>query len=461
MGKGFRVRDPVHNFVELRDKEVKLLGTPLVQRLRGIRQLALANLVYPGALHTRFDHSLGVCHVAGLMAEQIGLSSDEVRLVRLSALLHDVGHGPFSHVSEIALQRYADPEALSNNQKKDKIHEVITGHLISNDPEIVRVLGQDTCAEIVSLLAEGHGAPVLRSMVSGPLDADKQDYLLRDSHFCGVPYGVFDIHQLHRSLVSFGPDDAQELMIAPDGISAVEQFVLAKYYMTANVYRHRVRLITDQMIARAISLGVEEDELPPLCELYRFDNSPRFIERYASWDDARFLLEFGEEDNSTLCGALLQRLRTRRLHKRVYSGRVDHFPEARVREEVMKLNRVASDALRRKMEVEVAQLIKEHTGQEVDPRLVIVYAFDYQSLRTAPRDDESSIIVARASDRKTFEDESPLFASLNEGYRRADVEVYAPVDWPTRTDRHRFRNALNEPIKSLITDLSYKGTEEP
>jgi hypothetical protein len=295
MAQGFRVRDPVHNFVELRDKEVKVPSAPVVQRLRGIRQLALANLVYPGALHTRFDHSLGVCHVAGLMSEQIGLGDDEIQFVRLAALLHDVGHGPFSHVSEIALERYANRKALPDHQKTHKIHEVITGHLIANDREIVRVLGQHICDEIVKLLAEGHGAPVRRSMISGPLDADKQDYLLRDSHFCGVPYGLFDIHQLHRSLVCGGPEDAQALMIAPDGIPAVEQYVLAKYYMTGNVYRHRVRLITDQMIARAVSLGIEVDGLADLCQLYEFDNTSSFFERYASWDDARFLLDFGSK----------------------------------------------------------------------------------------------------------------------------------------------------------------------
>jgi uncharacterized protein len=94
-----QIRDPVHNFVELWEKEIRLVGTPLFQRLRGIRQLAMANLVYPGALHTRFDHSLGVCHVAGLMSKQLGLDENaETTLVRLAALLHDLGHGPFSHV---------------------------------------------------------------------------------------------------------------------------------------------------------------------------------------------------------------------------------------------------------------------------------------------------------------------------------------------------------------------------
>src|SRR5205809_90122 len=135
-----RVRDPVHNFITLEEEEVKLLRTRALQRLRGIKQLALASLVYPGAVHTRFDHTLG------------------------------------------------------------------------------------------------DGQPALRSIVSGPLDADKQDYLLRDSLFCGVQYGVFDIYQLHRSLTVYGPKDEKELMIEPDGLHAVEQFVLAKYYLTTNVY---------------------------------------------------------------------------------------------------------------------------------------------------------------------------------------------------------------------------------
>jgi hypothetical protein len=186
----------------------------------------MANLVYPGALHTRFDHTLGVCHVAGLMAESLGLAEEEVGIVRLAALLHDIGHGPFSHVSENALERYAERAKLGAEQKKEKIHELVTGWMIRNDPHIVRILGQDTCDIVAKLLNEGHGQRALKSIVSGPLDADKQDYLLRDSQFCGVPYGLFDIHQFHRSLTLVGEEDQKELMIDPDGVHAIEQYVL-------------------------------------------------------------------------------------------------------------------------------------------------------------------------------------------------------------------------------------------
>ena len=205
------------------------------------------------------------------MAEQLGLDQDEIRLVRIAALLHDLGHGPFSHVSENLLDRYADRETLPLDQKKEKIHELVTGYWILNAPDIVDILGRDMCKQVARLLAKGHGQPALHSIVSGPLDADKQDYLLRDSRFCGVEYGVFDIHQLHRSLLLLGPDEDKELMIASDGVHAVEQYVLAKYYLTTTVYGHRVRLITDQMIVRALVLGIEEDGIgrPPTHILLR------------------------------------------------------------------------------------------------------------------------------------------------------------------------------------------------
>src|SRR5260221_11893281 len=152
MAEGTRIRAPIHNFIELTEEEVKLLATPLLQRLRRIRQLAMASLLYPGAVHTRFDHTLGVTHVAGLMAKRLGLDDHERRLVRLAGLLHDLGHGPFSHVSEALLERYANRNALSAEQKKDKIHELVTAHLVAHDDAIVTLLGKSTSQQIAKVL---------------------------------------------------------------------------------------------------------------------------------------------------------------------------------------------------------------------------------------------------------------------------------------------------------------------
>ncbi len=456
MAEGFRVRDPVHNFLQLREKETELLGTDLFQRLRGIRQLALASLVYPGALHTRFDHSLGVCHVAGMMAEQLRLPPDEVELVRQAALLHDLGHGPFSHVSENMLKRYAKPESIPEEQKKEKIHELITAHLIANDQQILDILGRHTCNRIAKLLSAGHGQPALRSIVSGPLDADKQDYLLRDSLFCGVQYGVFDIHQFHRSLTLYGPEDEKELMIIPDGVHAVEQYVLAKYYLTTNVYRHRVRLVTDQMIVRAIVLGIEEDGLKDLEKVYAFDNSEAFMAHYAEWDDARLLHAFDSRGQShTLCGDLLTRLQVRRLHKLVYSKRVEQqtFEDPQVRERLLRLGKKENDELRKRLESEIAAILETQGCARIDPRLVIAHGFDIQSVRTSSRNDEASIMVVRTGGPRPFEQDSSLFASISEGYAEAYLEVYAPVAWDTRADRQKLRSSLERPITECVESI--------
>ncbi|MDX2151474.1 MAG: HD domain-containing protein [Bryobacteraceae bacterium] len=327
MSEGRRVRDPIHGFIRLSSDEADIVETPVFQRLRGIRQLAMANMVYPGALHTRFDHTLGVFHVTSLLCKVFKFSPEDSRLVRLSALLHDLGHGPFSHVSEGALDFFADRTKLEGRLQgasQSKIHELLTQDLLRTDKQLNDLIGKSTINKIVSLLSHGYGEKVLKEVVSGPLDADKQDYLLRDSYFCGVKYGVFDLQQLHRELqVVDDPSQGKQLMIHSDGVHALEQFVLAKYYLTAQVYSHRVRLITDQMIIRAISLGISVDELEELKSLYSYDGSEEFVQRYTAWDDARFSLTFGDEKLAgKYCQEIVKRLRQRRLIKQVFESRV-------------------------------------------------------------------------------------------------------------------------------------------
>ncbi len=457
MGKSFQVRDAVHSFISLTDEEVRLVNTPIFQRLRGIRQLALANLVYPGALHTRFDHSLGVCHVAQLMAKQLCLGKAETRLVRLAALLHDLGHGPFSHVSEDALELYGDRSKLPVKKKKEKIHEVVTGHVICQDDGIAAILRKKIRQEIADLLADSRARRLLRAVVSGPLDADKQDYLLRDSLFCGVPYGHFDLHQLMRSFVVGGPSGNRELMLDLNGLHAVEQYVLAKYFLTTNVYRHKVRLITDQMLTRAIVLGIEQDGIKELKRLYEFDNSDRFYSNYCRWDDSRFFCTFGDGGyRRTLCHRLLDRLLRRHLLKQVFSERVLSFAP-RVREALLGLSKAENRKTRDGVEAALAQTLSTRLGKKIDKRFVIVYAFDIKSVRTTSRNDEGSIMVATDPEPRAFEEVSDLFNSINEGYTTAFVEVYAPVDWSNHAERKRLRRKVNDPILDVIKAVPKEG----
>jgi hypothetical protein len=449
-----KVRDPVHNFIRLDEVEIKLLNTPVFQRLRRISQLAMANLVYPGAVHTRFDHSLGVTHIAGLMSDALDLGPDESRLVRITALLHDIGHGPFSHVSENSLERFADRSTLAKEQKKEKIHEIISARIIETNQDIIHSIGKSMCTDVVKLLTTGHGLPALRSIVSGPLDSDKQDYLLRDSFFCGVKYGVFDIHQLHRSLTLGGPDNEKELMIKRDGIHAIEQYVLAKYYLTTNVYRHKVRLITDQMITRAIQLGIEKDQVGELIQLYAFDNSDKFIERYLAFDDATFMHTFCmNAKKKGRCSELLERLRQRRLLKRVFDIRVnDNDLEPNVKDGLRKLLEEKNE-LRTELEANIAGAIEKIIKEEIDKDYVILHSFSIRSVREMSRNDEAGILVLKDQDPIPFETESTLFCSINESYADEYVEVYAPVLWDSETNKNIVRRKLKKPILNIINEM--------
>ncbi len=364
MSEERRVRDPIHGFIRLSSDEAEIVETLAFQRLRGIRQLAMANMVYPGALHTRFDHTLGVFHVTGLLCDVFKIPDEDKRLVRLSALLHDLGHGPFSHVSESALELFADRDKLRDRLKTDnnaKIHELLTQDLLRTDSALTHLIGGSTIAKIISLLSYGYGEPILKSIVSGPLDADKQDYLLRDTYFCGVKYGIFDLQQLHRELqFTDDPTQGKQLMISADGVHALEQFVLAKYYLTAQVYSHRVRLITDQMIVRAIKLGIEEDGIEELGRLYRYDGSEAFARNYVEWDDSKFLLRFGDSAlEGGYCHEIVNRLKTRRLLKQVFDSAVSQLPES-CQETIRDITKPKQRELRRALEQRLASVIQDN-----------------------------------------------------------------------------------------------------
>jgi HD superfamily phosphohydrolase len=231
------------------------VDTPVFQRLRGIRQLAMTHLVYPGAVHTRFEHSIGVCHVSGRLTGRLKLDPDETHVVRAAALLHDVGHGPFSHVSEQVIDDLAGVRG---------VHEAISAYLIRNDPTIVAALGEDLSQAAAAIVALEVPRSVARDIVSGPTDADKLDYLLRDSYFAGVKYGEYDLERVIDSARVIAPRSAQtQLGFDADGLWAVEGLLMARHHMHRQVYGHKTRLSTDIMITRALRLAIAEGVVDP------------------------------------------------------------------------------------------------------------------------------------------------------------------------------------------------------
>jgi HD superfamily phosphohydrolase len=265
------------------------------------------------------------------------------------------------------------------------------------------------------------------------------------------------MQQLHREL-RFIDDSKQgkQLSITQDGVHALEQFVLAKYYLTAQVYSHRVRLITDQMIIRAIKLGIEEDSLPELTRLYRYDGSNQFVKNYVKWDDSRFLLTFGDPScPGKHCHEIVSRLRSRSLLKQVFDSEVGELPECS-REVIRDITKPRNRELRRDLERRIAAVIQNAGFRLVtscdDPsHLVIAHAYTLKSVRVQSRDDEGPILVRKGSRTMTFEEASVLFTSINEKMVRPQFAIYAPVRYDNPAERRNMQNKLREPILECLT----------
>ncbi len=235
------IRDPVHGFVRADPFETALINSRPVQRLRSIRQLGLTNMVYPGAEHSRFSHALGAMELAGRVYDALVAKSDgrlpadpdclDRRLVRAAALLHDIGHAPFSHSAEELFEEGID-------------HEEMTRRLLLGDAEIAWIFerrGRGLEAAHVAALIAGGGEGVdrlLAQVISSELDVDKMDYLLRDSLFCGVRYGSYDAERLLDTMLPLEDEETGDWRIGVDegGVHALEALVLARYYMFTQVY---------------------------------------------------------------------------------------------------------------------------------------------------------------------------------------------------------------------------------
>jgi uncharacterized protein len=291
-----RIFDPVHRFIELSTTEARLLDLPLMQRLRRLRQLGLAYLAFPSAEHSRFTHALGALAMGTRAFDELarhgrhffGNEADlayQRRLVRAALLLHDVGHGPFSHSSEAVL---GIP------------HEMRTVELLAL-PELARNLadlevdGRDVLGLILGDPQSRY--PALRELVSGPnLDADRMDYLQRDAYFTGVATGRYDAEQLIASLRIFERDDRLAVGIDRRGVVALESFVMARYMMFASVYFHHTTRMFEHVLHEVLR------ELWP--EARALDD----IRQFLRWDDFRVLNDLSARE-SEAARALRDRIR--------------------------------------------------------------------------------------------------------------------------------------------------------
>jgi hypothetical protein len=344
------LRDPVHGLLafDSADEAIieKLLATREVQRLRRIRQLGFTSLAYPGAEHTRFSHALGTAHVMKRLVGRLcdihealpfwhRLNSESVRDALAAALLHDIGHGPASHMFESALPQSEQHEVWTERIVLDPntdVHRV----LAAEDPEMPR--------RVARLIAGQHPLPYLARAVSGTFDVDRCDYLLRDAHATGVRYGHFDLDWFHRSLrfANLG-DDGTPPPLAIDGgrgLAAIESFVLARLFMFQQVYFHKATRAAEWVVRAALSRAMQcmadGTRLPDTPAAFAAAAAGRVptIGEYLELDDGVLMgtLHAWEQSLDPVLSSMCTRIRSRWLFKTIELGPETYGePKARAR----------------------------------------------------------------------------------------------------------------------------------
>jgi len=376
--------------------------------------------------------------------------------------LHDIGHGPFSHVSELPLKKYSE-KALSKDGNVEEIHEFITKNIIDKTEGLLPDNLIDRKSEIISILEGKFSWLPYYEIITGPFDADKQDYLLRDSHYCGVKYGIFDSDRLNHELVLEG----ENIMIKDEGVHVLEQFFLAKYYITNQVYKHRVRRITDNMLVRGIELGIEEDKIELLHDLYCFPEFneknaeeviSKYLKNYLNWFDEALLYGVIHNYPNTKSGNLFKLIFDRKLFKSVfdhsfnaieyidkdgqYFDKYDEFYDYIVNKEYKNI---------------IEQEIAEALG--IDKTNVILDIFSYKTITTPKRKDKDNkniMIKTKFLRPEYFSEKSPLFSQLDDAiFSKINIQVYGNLkDEDVAMNRLNRERKYHVQIKEIILKKS-------
>ena len=288
MQKRKKFRDPIHDFIHVSEEELEVINSPVFQRTHNIKQLSLGYYVYHGAEHSRFGHMIGASHVAGLAYDSIKRNTEELgedfpgvdvdrATLRMAALLHDVGHAPFSHSLENILE--SNHEAYSKTLVKYCFEDILKKANIDVD--------------VVNDLIDGvyPKKPYLSKIVSGQLDVDRLDYLLRDSHYSGVSYGRYDLGRIIDQLAIVDG----RFVVLQGGYEAVEQLIFARYQMYQQVYFHKTKRAFELMLWKCGELLMEHGllEYPKLKDL----EGSSGIKEYLKRDDRWFLNLIFDESN--------------------------------------------------------------------------------------------------------------------------------------------------------------------
>ena len=403
------INDTIHGSFSIDGVREDLLSTPEFNKLSHIKQLGLAHLVFPGAHHTRFEHSLGVSHLAGRMADSLSLSEEESTIVEVAAMLHDVGHGPYSHTLEHILHERGgadhmhitegiitgDYEILSDEEQslfpeRRTVPEILESYGI--DPKEVSSLihGPDAGGKERNLFHWGEGAEAFHSqdhtmghLVHGPVDCDQMDYLLRDAHFTGVRHGIIDHHRLIHCMERHSGDIA----ISEGGLSALEGMMTARALMYSAVYFHKVTRITEVMLSRAVERS--EENLPEAVQMQRMVDA----EVWHALDSAG---PFAKD--------MIKRLKYRQLMKNCLTRRMDELTPVQI-------DRLVHLATNSDDRIQVEDEIARRSG--LDPGYVCIDVPSIKLLLSEPRMAAVDVrIIGKDGRTRWFREHTPVADAL-------------------------------------------------
>ncbi|RUQ85128.1 HD domain-containing protein [Legionella septentrionalis] len=238
------ITDPIHGAMSFSSEEKILIkyfiDLPIFQRLKRIKQLGCADMIFPGAVHTRFSHSLGACYIAKLICDKLNIPQEDRLIIMIAALLHDIGHGPFSHAFETIYSDFGEAKISHDKQWTPKFIRNISENLGGKNSNLMHL--------VLQIFSDDNN-DYYKPLISSQLDVDRLDYLLRDSHFCGVPYGSVDLQWIISCLELREVNGIKVICITPKGIGAVEHYILSRRLMTKYIYYHGKKNSSEYLIA--------------------------------------------------------------------------------------------------------------------------------------------------------------------------------------------------------------------
>lgn len=409
------IRDTIHGNIKIYDIFNQLLDTPELQRLYHVKQLGFAHLVFPGAHHTRFEHSLGAYKIAQDVASTLELDTEQTTLVCCAALLHDIGHGPFSHTLEsILLQEFG----VDHVDLTDKIlfgeYDVFTAteQEYFSKPTVHELL-KENCIDIQQLADIVHGkfhnTPYLSQILHSAVDVDQLDYLIRDAYYTGVAYGIIDIQRLLQTILIHN----NELTVNKKGVSVVENILMARGLMYSSVYFHKTVRIAELMLSKAFEL---------------IENPEPF--RFFSMTDAELINTM--KNQGQFQREIVIRLKYRSLFKQAYALPVSEVTE----DHIDSLKQLEQGHIRREKEQEFEQKLGIPEGH-------LIIDMPYLEIqRTEPRIYKTNIGVIDGEQVKSLD----IFTPIAEAIRARTTP-----DWIVMiaTDE-KYRDAVHNQAESIL-----------